>query len=39
MKQLAIQTNFRRNQVNFLVYGQDRKKVGSVGLQNENNNI
>ena len=39
MKQLAIQTNFRRNQVNFLVHGQDRKKIGSVGLQNENNNI
>ena len=27
----------RRNQVNFLVYGQDSKKIGSVGQQNKNN--
>ena len=31
--------NFRRNQVNFLVYGQDSKKIRSVGRQNRNNII
>ena len=29
----------RQNLVNFLVYGQGSKKIGSVGRQNENNVI
>ena len=28
--------NIRRNQVNFLAYGQDSKKIESVGQQNDN---
>ena len=35
----AIEISFRRNQVNFLVYGQDSKKIESVGRQNKNNII
>ena len=43
MKQFDSETSLRRNQVNFLVYGQEGKKknrVGrSVGRQNKNNII
>ena len=28
---------YRQNQVNFLVCGQDSKKIGLVGWQNKNN--
>ena len=34
-----LKTTLRQNQVNFLVYGQDSKNVGSVGRQNKNNTI
>ena len=34
-----IKSCIRRNQVNFLVYRQDSKKIGSVGRQNKNNVI